>query len=388
MILNNSVNLEITPKYDRSKLPRSIVHIGMGNFHRAHQAYYLHELTKFTNQQDWGICGVEIRPNPAMQAHFKNQDTLYSLIMRSADAVETTVVGSVIDYIYAADDTSLAVQQMCSEETRIVSLTVTENGYNQDKRTGKLNLNHPEIVHDLENATHPKTAIGVITRALQQRKLKNLKPFTVMSCDNLSENGDMARNCVLAFAEIIDSDLAIWISQNVTFPNSMVDRITPVANPKNEQYLLDSYNLVDKLPVMAEDYIQWVIEDKFCNGRPEWQKLNAARPKYFNISINQNWQLCQPYELIKLRILNAGHFALSYPAAFRGIRKVDQAMADPELEHIVSAYQDSIMPSLIDDKNVRQVFHIDENGKCEYIENYKKTILKRFKEPFLNVRGA
>merc|ERR1712226_483027 len=370
MVLLNQQNLDIlskniknTPKYDRKSLPKSIVHIGLGNFHRAHQAFYLHELSNLTQQKNWGLCGVEIRPNPIMEENFRNQDFLYSLIMKSKSTEETAIVGSIVDYVYAANDTSKALDTLCAPETRIVTLTVTENGYNQDKTTGNLNFSDPDIVHDLSNQTHPKTAVGLISRSIQKRKKLNLNPFTVMCCDNLSENGQMVKKVILQFCEKLgDTDLCQYIKETIPYPNSMVDRITPARSPKNESYLKSQYDLEDKIPVMSEDFIQWVIEDKFVNGRPEWEKLPG-------VTIVKD---VVPYELVKLRILNAGHFALSYPAALEKIANVDDAMNCQHLEKFVSDYMDSVIPSL--PKNIPGI----------NIQEYKAKVIERFKNPAIS----
>ena len=238
-----------TCDYDRTRIPASIVHLGMGNFHRAHQAYYLHQLLKtdYDANREWGLCGVEVRPNPRFKEFFEKQDTMYSLIMRSAKASEDVIVGSIVKYVYAVDNTNLAVEQIAAETTRILSLTVTENGYSQDKRTGKLALNSDAIQSDLLELRRaspcPKTAVGLMVAGLKLRFERKIKGMTVMCCDNLKKNGEMCEDLVLTLAGEVSEDLVAWIKENVTFPNSMVDRITPASDSKNEAYLLEKYRV-------------------------------------------------------------------------------------------------------------------------------------------------
>jgi len=357
-------NLDICD-YNRS-IPASIVHLGMGNFHRAHQAYYLHQLLNknFETNKEWGLCGVEVRPNPRFKEYFEKQDTMYTLIMRSAQASEDVLIGSIVKYIYAVDNTNLAVEQIAAETTRILSLTVTENGYSQDKRTGKLALNSEVIQEDLlelnKKIPCPKTAVGLMVAGLKIRFERKMKGLTIMCCDNLKKNGEMCEDLVLTLAGEISEHLVAWIKENVTFPNSMVDRITPASDPKNEEYLLEKYGYIDKLPVMGEDFIQWVLEDNFCQGRPEWEKVGVTMT---NDVI--------PYELTKLRILNAGHFTLTYPAALLDYDLVDEVLLKENLvTDFVLRYMDQVGESL---------------PKCEIdVPSYKLRVIERFQNPAIS----
>ena len=351
-----------TPKYSRNDLKRSIVHIGLGNFHRAHQACYLNDLINQTDCKEWSITGLEIRGNPLMKSSFPKQSCLYTLTERSSTDSKTRVIGSIVDYVYAADDAGLALKTLMSEEVKIVSLTVTEKGYNQDKRTGKLDLSHPEILHDLDRKNSPKTAVGLISWAIKLRREAGVPEFTVMCCDNLSENGEMLKSLVSQFVKKLDSgnlELIEFVDKQMCFPNTMVDRITPATSNETRNYV-KSLGIVDEVPVMSEDFIQWVIEDKFSRGRPNWGILD-------NVSLVAD---VVPYELIKLRILNAGHFALSYPAALLNIQKVDDAMNVELLSNFVASYMTSVEPSL-------------PKGLLD-VQEYKTTVVQRFKNPAIS----
>ena len=302
-----------------------------------------------------------------MKNNFPKQDCLYTLTERSSEKSETRVIGSIVDYVYAADDQTLGLKTLLDEDVRIVSLTVTEKGYNQDKRTKNLDLNHPEILHDFQFPNSPKTAVGLISQAIKLRFETGVAPFTVMCCDNLSENGLMLKKLVLQFAENMNfkdverkQDLLSFIKSQVSFPNTMVDRITPATSKQTRDFVTSSLKVNDQVPVMSEDFIQWVIEDDFSNGRPNWEILD-------DVSLVHD---VVPYELIKLRILNAGHFALSYPAALLKITKVDEAMNNKNIENFVKTYMTSVEPTL-------PTSLLD-------LKSYKNTVCERFKNPAIS----
>jgi len=275
MKLNTStlskVNKEISiPMYNRQKLESGIIHIGVGGFHRSHQAYYIHQLLVKHTITDWAITGIGIREADRKIANaLKNQDGLYSLVTQHPNGtIDSEVIGSIKDYILAIDTPQLAIDKMADANTKIVSLTITEGGYNFNPTTGLFNFENPDIQHELAHPNEPKTIYGYLTAALLKRRKKGLPPFTIMSCDNIQHNGDMTRKMVLAFAKKQDLELSNWIEKEVRFPNTMVDRITPITTPEITKYLKNKYDLEDEFPVACEPFIQWVVEDNFSNGRP------------------------------------------------------------------------------------------------------------------------
>ena len=265
------------PSYDRSDLKVGIVHIGVGGFHRSHEAYYTDALLEKAGTTEWGICGVGLRPADRKIAEvLKRQDYLYTLIVKHPDgSVENRVIGSLIDFMLGCDDPSAVTDRMASATTKIVSLTITEGGYNFNPATGEFDFENPDVKHDLANPESPKMIFGFLTEALRKRRAAGRPPFTVQSCDNIQHNGSMTRKMLLAFAEAQDPSLAKWIEEEVSFPNAMVDRITPVTTPADILMLEDDFNLKDEWPVTCEPFCQWVIEDDFCNGRPKWEEVGA-----------------------------------------------------------------------------------------------------------------
>jgi mannitol 2-dehydrogenase len=321
------------PTYDRSAVTAGIVHIGLGNFQRAHQAVYTDKVLA-KGATEWGICGVGIMPWDAeMRDALKAQDNLYTLMTKTGDRVDAQVVGSVVDYVFAVDQPALAVEKMAAPTTKIVSMTVTEKGYSQDQVTGDLNFEDAAIQHDLANIATPKTTIGFIVSALSVRKEAGSKSFTVMTCDNLQANGDMTKKLVLQFANKLNPELAQWIEANTAFPNSMVDRITPRTTDEVKEFLKTTYKVDDAFPVKSEEFIQWVIEDKFCDGRPNWEGL-------FDESDVIYVQDVHPFELMKLRLLNGGHSSLAYFSHLLGHEMVEDAMADPLIVQFVQKYME------------------------------------------------
>ncbi|MBP8235833.1 MAG: mannitol dehydrogenase family protein, partial [Rhizorhabdus sp.] len=251
---------EITrPSYDRSKVKAGIVHIGVGGFHRSHQAYYTDALLSDSEASDWGICGVGLRDaDRKIGDILKAQDYLYTLIVKHPQGtVETCIIGSLIDFMLACDDPGAVIDRMASADTKIVSLTITEGGYNFNPATGEFDFDNPDVRHDLEHPSSPKTVFGYLTAALKKRRALGLPAVTIQSCDNIQHNGDMTRKMLLAFAHKQDADLARWIESDVSFPNAMVDRITPVTTPEDIAYLRSAMGLADQWPVTCEPFTQW-----------------------------------------------------------------------------------------------------------------------------------
>jgi len=348
------------PNYDRSELKTGIVHIGVGGFHRAHQAYYIHQLLKDPDVSDWGICGVGLREADRKICNIlKNQDYLYALIIQHPNGkVETEVIGSIKDFLLAADSSDLVIDRMSHADTKIVSLTITEGGYNFNPSTGDFNFDNPDIQHELIHKDKPRTVFGFLTAALKRRQINGLPPFTILSCDNIQHNGDVTRRMMLAFAQRQDAQLAAWIADNVAFPNTMVDRITPVTTPEAITYLQDTYGVNDEWPVVCEPFIQWVVEDKFSNGRPPLERLGVQ----FVPDVS-------PFEKMKIRLLNAGHSVLGIPGAIHGHATINACMSDPVFALFMRRFMD---------KEVSPVVGIIEGIDLEI---YKDNLEERFANP-------
>lgn len=313
----------LCPSYDRSALTPGIVHIGVGNFHRAHQAWYLHRLMQQGNAQDWAIIGAGVRAYDAeMRQKLLAQDCLTTLIELNEDQRSVEVIGSMIGYLPPQYDNAALISQLADPAIRIVSLTVTEGGYYLHPVTKGLDTGHADIRHDANNPTRPKTAFGAIVASLRLRRDAGIGPLTGLSCDNLIGNGNVLRQAVIGLAQLSDPGLANWIGTHCTFPNSMVDCIVPATGP-NELALSRSLGIDDAAPVTHESFRQWVIEDSFCAGRPDWDKSGAT----FTNRVDN-------YEAMKLRILNAGHQVLANVGMILGIDTIAGCMADP----LVSAF--------------------------------------------------
>lgn len=312
------INPSVTvPSYKREDLSAGIIHVGIGNFHRAHQAWYLHKLFETGQDLDWALIGAGVKHfDQAMQQRLKPQDWLSTLIELDPEGFSATIIGSMIDFVDI--DPQQLIDSMAKPEIRIVSLTVTEGGYFVDANSGGFDAKQAEMIYDRQHPQAPKTVFGIIVAALLKRRAANIAPFTVMSCDNLPENGYVTRNTVLGLTEGRADDAQQWIAENVAFPNSMVDCITPATGDRERAIVREKFAIDDAAPVVCEPFHQWVLEDKFTNGRPSLEKVGV-----------QFVEDVAPFELMKLRILNGGHAALAYPAALLDIHYVHQAMAEP-----------------------------------------------------------
>ncbi|MBW4710120.1 mannitol dehydrogenase family protein [Roseobacter sp. YSTF-M11] len=313
------------PRYDRSVLRPGILHVGVGNFHRAHQAIYLEDLHNAGGDPSWGICGAGVRaPDARMRVELSGQDWLYSVVEVDGTELAASVVGCMVDFVEIDPATNAPLlAQMGHPDTRIVSLTVTEGGYFVDSATGRFDLAHPLIAADIAAPGSAHTVFGAIVSALAARKSTGMAPFTVMSCDNLPGNGDAAREAVLGIAQAIDPDLAAWISDNVSFPNAMVDRITPATGDRERALLGQHFGIEDNFPVFCEPFRQWVLEDDFVNGRPELEAVGVTFTKDIH-----------DFEKMKIRILNGGHAILAYPAALMGVEFAHDAL----LQTVIRAF--------------------------------------------------
>lgn len=330
--------------YSRETLPTKIVHIGFGAFHRAHQAVY----TDLANEHEgspWGIYGMNLFRQGALSDEFAKQDNLMTLLEKDTVGSHKRLVRSFTGAMNIQDQgIEAALKKLCEPQVAIVSLTITEKGYCLTPE-GELNQENPLIINDLKNSNQPSSAIGIIAEALRQRKNQNLPAFSVMSCDNIPENGHKTKQAVLAYAELLDAELAQWIDKNATFPSTMVDRIVPAMDEASLQELEQEVGQRDNFGLISEAFKQWVIEDKFCNGRPKWELVDAALVK--NVL---------PYEEMKLRMLNGSHSFLAYIGSLCGHQYVYQCMQDPLLKeltlHLMVAEQAcSLAPELDVDLN-------------------------------------
>jgi mannitol 2-dehydrogenase len=307
------------PPYDRGRVRPGIAHIGVGAFHRAHLAVYVECCLALPGHEGWGILGINLleRDRP-LAAALTAQNGLYTLTEMAPDgAAESRVIGALVDYLYAPDGPAAVLARLGDPSIRIVSLTITEGGYLLDEQ-GRFKLDDPTVVHDLAHPEAPRGAFGFLLGALAQRKRAGVPPFAVLSCDNLRHNGDQARRACLAYARALDPALAAWVDAEVDFPNAMVDRITPATDDARRAALNARTGLDDRAPVVCEDFLQWVLEDKFRHGRPAWHEAGV-----------QLVADVTPYEEAKIRLLNAAHTMLSYPAFLAGHRGVDEALGEP-----------------------------------------------------------
>ncbi|MCG6901264.1 MAG: mannitol dehydrogenase family protein [Rhodobacter sp.] len=308
----------IRPVYDRSGLTPGIVHIGLGNFHRGHQAWYLHRLMQTGQALDWAIIGAGVRPNDeAQRKRLAAQDYLTTLIELDPAGRSAEVVGSMIGFVPVAEGNGPLIEQMADPAIRIVSLTVTEGGYYIDPVTKAFDPAHPDIRFDAAHPESPRTAFGAMVAALKRRRDSGTGPFTGQSCDNLQGNGAILRRTVVSLARLSDPALADWIDANCSFPNAMVDCIVPATGPK-ELDLVRTFGIDDAAPVTHENFRQWVIEDDFCAGRPDWNKAGAT----FSDDVHS-------YESMKIRILNGGHQVVSNPGEILGVDFISGCMAHP-----------------------------------------------------------
>lgn len=348
------------PAYDRDLVTAGVVHFGVGGFHRAHQAMYHDRLMNEGAALDWGICGVGVMPaDRSMQEVLDAQDGLYTLVLKHSDGTyEPRVIGSIVEYLFAPDDPEAVIEKMAAPSTRIVSLTITEGGYNINDATGEFDETNPDMIHDLAPGAVPRTAFGLITEALRRRRTRGLAPFTVMSCDNLQDNGRLTRRVLTAFARLRDPELGEWVEREVRFPNSMVDRITPVTTDADRAEVADRFGIEDRWPVVCEPYTQWVLENAFTAGRPQYEQVGV-----------QLVDQVAPYELMKLRLLNGSHQAMSYFGYLAGYRLVHEAAQDPLFQAFLLGYMDDeATPTL------EPVPGVDLDG-------YKHTLIERFSNP-------
>lgn len=351
----------VVPSYNRSALRHRIVHVGVGGFHRSHQARYLDDLHAAGAGEDWGICGICMLPRDrVMYDSMKKQDCLYTLVERDETGDKARVIGSIVDVLFAPDDPEAVIEKMASETCDIVSLTITEGGYYINAGTGAFDAANPDIAHDLAAPHRPIGVFGYLAEALARRRERGLTPFTIQSCDNIQNNGNVAESMFLAFVALRDKPLADWVRQEGAFPNSMVDRITPATTDEHRALVRDDFGIADVCPVVSEPFLQWVVEDCFVRGRPRWERAGATMTKDV-----------LPYEKMKLRLLNASHQALCYIGMLLGYDFSNQAIDDPRIVTLLRFMMDREVTPLLP-----EVPGID-------LDEYKDTLIRRFGNPIL-----
>jgi mannitol 2-dehydrogenase len=352
------------PTYQREGVKQGIVHVGVGGFHRAHLAVYVDTLLEQFNVQDWSICGVDLQQFAApMRDALSQQDNLYTMIECDTEGTSARVIGSITDYLFAPDSSEAVIAKMAHPDTHIVSMTVTESGYYINENTHELQIDHPDIAADLAGADPPKTVFAYLYAALARRHAAGLKPFTVMSCDNMQKNGDISRNMLLAFARHQNPEVADWIAANGAFPNSMVDRITPRTNDADKAQLAARNGVEDAWPVVTEVFHQWVLEDKFVDGRPPFEKAG--------VQVVPNVHKVEEYELIKLRLLNASHSAMGYAGYLAGFTYIHEVIGNPVYrKYIQNMMAEEVKPLLPQIPGVS-------------VDDYCNTLLNRFSNPTL-----
>lgn len=343
--------------YDRSKVRAGILHIGVGNFHRAHQEFYTNRLLEYPDQHGWGICGAMLLPgDERLYRILKKQGQEYTLTVCGRDGHDEAYrIGSLVELLWAGENPEAVLDRIADRNIRIITMTITEGGYNIEKSTGEFILDDKAVRHDLETPRSPQTVFGFIAEGLRRRRAAGNGPVTILSCDNLQHNGNTARKAFTSFIQAQDPELAEWLKDNVTFPDSMVDRITPATRPEDVIRLNGKNGTDDQAPVYCEDFIQWVIEGDFIAGRPAWEKVGVE----FTSDVTA-------YENMKLSLLNASHTLLSYPSFLGGYRKVDDAMHDERIAKFVKTFMDrDITP------------YVPAPGNTD-LELYKQTLIERF----------
>jgi mannitol 2-dehydrogenase len=355
---NPGVRPVAVPSYERERLTAGIVHFGVGGFHRAHQAMFVDRLLAAGNGAGWAICGAGVTPaDQQMRNVLRDQQGMYTLVLRYSDGrEEARIIGSIVDFLYAPDDPERLLEKLTAPESRIVSLTITEGGYNLHAVTGEFDSGNPTVRADLKPGATPSSVFSFVVLALRRRRERGIRPFTIMPCDNIAGNGQVARRSFTSFARLSDPELADWIGDNVRFPNSMVDRITPATTSEDIEAIRRNFGIRDEWPVVCEPFEQWVLEDDFSDGRPAYETVGV-----------QLVPDVEPYELMKLRLLNGSHQALAYFAALAGYHYVHEAAQDPDFAAFLQRYMiEEATPTL------RPVPGVD-------LDDYCASLIERFR---------
>jgi mannitol 2-dehydrogenase len=347
------------PTYSRKEVGQSICHVGVGGFHRAHQALYADDLLQKGKNLEWGLCGIGLLPHDIrIRDVLRDQDYLYTVVERELGHDQARIIGSIVNFLYAPENRETVLEKLASPDTKIVSMTITEGGYYLNQATGEFDDQHPDIKHDLEHPEQPNCSFGYLIEALNRRRQRDQPPFTIMSCDNVQSNGHVAQKMLLAFAELRDPAIRNWLERNGAFPNSMVDRITPATTDAHREFVREKFGIDDAWPVVPEAFRQWVIEDHFLHGRPAWEDAGAEMTSDV-----------LPYEKMKMRLLNASHQTMCYIGMLVGHEYADEAMGDAEIVRFVQRMMDEEVTPILD-----PVPGID-------LEDYKRTLIRRFSNP-------
>ena len=347
------------PTFARASLRIGMAHIGVGNFHRGHQVVYLDDLLEARpDQVGWGYLGISLLDSASSYDRARAmvaQDNHFTVTEYDPDGTsQSRILGSIIDYLHAPTDPAAVVHRLTDPAIRIVSLTVSEGGYDIDETTGEFRIDAPHIAADLQGE-HPRTTWGTLVAALRARRSVGHEPFTILSCDNLRSNGDTARRSTVGFAEAVDLELAAWISGNVAFPNSKVDRIAPVIDDQLRVTVNELTGVNDAVPVVVESFKQWVVEDEFPTGRPAWEVVGVQlRPDV------------AAFESIKGRMLNASHVIMSYPSLICGFEFVNDAAHDDLIRRFILGFMDrDAIPLITPPSDVS-------------LTDYRRSVLERF----------
>lgn len=352
----------LTPRYDRQQLQTRIVHFGFGAFHRAHQALLT---DRVLNAQggDWGICEISLFSGDRLMSQLREQNHLYTVLEKGANGNQAIIVGAVKECLNAKLDSLAAIiEKFCEPQVAIVSLTITEKGYCIDPATGSLDVSNPRIIHDMQHPTEPHSAPGILVEALHRRRERGLSPFTVLSCDNIPDNGHVVKNAVLGMAEKRAAELAAWIQQHVSFPGTMVDRIVPAATEESLDEITRELGVADPCAISCEPFIQWVIENNFVAGRPQWEVAGV-----------QMVDDVLPWEQMKLRMLNGSHSFLAYLGYLAGFQHISDCMQDSAFREV--AYRlmmNEQAPTL-------RITNVD-------LSRYAASLIERFANPALKHR--
>ncbi|RXW29000.1 fructuronate reductase [Enterobacter ludwigii] len=350
------------PRYDRQQLRSRIVHFGFGAFHRAHQALLTNRVLN-EKGGDWGICEISLFSGDVLMSQLRAQDHLFTVLEKGAEGNEAIIVGAVHECLNAKLDSLPAIiEKFCEPQVAIVSLTITENGYCIDPATGKLDLQNPRIIHDLENPSEPHSAPGILVEALHRRRERGLPAFTVLSCDNIPDNGHVVKNAVLGMAQKRSPALAAWIDSHVSFPGTMVDRIVPAATEASLAEITETLGVEDPCAISCEPFIQWVVEDNFVAGRPAWEVAGV-----------QMVQDVLPWEQMKLRMLNGSHSFLAYLGYLAGYAHINECMED-------TAFREAARRLMLDEQApTLRIRDVD-------LTAYADSLLERFANPALQHR--
>lgn len=349
------------PTYNREEVRAGIVHIGIGGFHRAHQAYFIDRLLEQGMATEWGICGVALlESDRKIYDVLSEQNGLYTLMIPDAEGkFSASVIGSIVELLYAPANPSVVIHKMADKSIRLITMTITEGGYNFTS-SGSFNWENDAVLWDLQHPDQPKTVFGYLYAALKLREVQGLDGLTIQSCDNMEHNGDILQRMLYAFIAKADPEMIDWLDAHVTFPNSMVDRITPVTTDSLKTILAEDFGLLDGWPVACEPFYQWIIQDTYTSGRPAWEQVGAQ----LVLDVT-------PYEKMKIRLLNGGHTLVGLAGYLSGYRYIHESVADPMIAGLLRQYMNEEVTPTLD-----EVPGIDQ-------DEYKNTLIERFKNPFI-----